>query len=113
MPVSVFAVAGIARPERFFADLRAAGYTLAGQLEFRDHHRFTTDDVVRIVAAARASGAVAVVTTEKDAVRLESLVSQDLPFLAVPLQTAIEPGDALASWLGERLTSVRARARRN
>lgn len=107
-----FAVAGIARPERFFADLRAAGYTLMGQLEFRDHHRFTQADVTRIESAARASGAAAVLTTEKDAVRLESLTLPDLPFLAVPLQTSIEPADALAAWLFERLAAARARAPR-
>lgn len=108
----VLAVAGIARPERFFDDLRAAGFMLAGQLEFRDHHRFTSDDVTRIVAAARASGATAVVTTEKDAVRLEALLPQDLPFLAVPLQTSLEPGDVFAAWLVERLASARAHALR-
>ena len=110
---SVFAVAGIARPERFFDDLRAAGYRLAGQLEFPDHHRFTADDVSRIAAEARASGATAVVTTEKDAVRLEALVPQDLPFLAVPLQTSLEPGDAFAAWLVDRLASARAHAHRS
>ena len=51
----VVAVAGIARPERFFADLRAAGWELAGALAFRDHHRFTPRDVARIVGAARDS----------------------------------------------------------
>lgn len=107
----VFAVAGIARPERFFDDLRAAGYTLAGQLEFRDHHRFTQADVARIEAAARAGGAAAVLTTEKDAVRLESLALPDLPFLAVPLLTTIDPSDAFADWLLERLASARAAAR--
>lgn len=107
----VFAAAGIARPERFFDDLRAAGYAVTGQMAFRDHHRFTADDVSRIVAAAHASGAAAVVTTEKDAVRLESLALTALPFLAVPLQTTIEPADALASWLLERLASARAGAR--
>lgn len=110
MSASVFAVAGIARPERFFNDLRAVGYRIAGQLEFRDHHRFTEADVARITAAARACGAAAVVTTEKDAVRLEPLRLPDLPFLAIPLDTSIEPSDALASWLFERLATARARA---
>ncbi len=34
----VFAVAGIAGPDRFFADLRAAGWEIVGNLTFRDHH---------------------------------------------------------------------------
>src|SRR5439155_24410082 len=67
---NVVAVAGIARPERFFRDLRSAGWNVAATLSFRDHHRFTPSDVDRIGAAARAANAV-VLTTEKDAVRLE------------------------------------------
>ena len=50
----VFAVAGIARPERFFADLTAAGWQVVGTMSFRDHHRFDARDVERI-ARGRAS----------------------------------------------------------
>ena len=53
----VFAVAGIARPERFFADLASAGWRVAGTMAFRDHHMFTDRDVARVAAAARAAGA--------------------------------------------------------
>src|SRR5205814_172285 len=42
---NVVAVAGIARPERFFRDLRSAGWNVAATLSFRDHHRFTPSDV--------------------------------------------------------------------
>ena len=49
----IFAVAGIARPERFFADLASAGWRVAGTLAFRDHHRFDAHDVDRIRDAAR------------------------------------------------------------
>ncbi len=49
----VFAVAGIARPQRLFDDLAAAGWRLGGTLVFRDHHRFTQADVTRIADAAR------------------------------------------------------------
>src|SRR5262249_34400875 len=42
---AIFAVAGIARPERFFSDLATAGWLVAGSLAFRDHHRFTQTDI--------------------------------------------------------------------
>src|SRR5581483_8692821 len=79
----VFAVAGVARPDRFFSDLAAAGWEIAGSLEFGDHHRFTPGDVARIAAMAAAVSAVAIVTTEKDAVRLEAcdLGSLDVAFV--------------------------------
>lgn len=108
---AVFAVAGIARPERFFGDLRSAGFNVAGEMEFRDHHAFRQQDIDRMVAAARACGAAAVVTTEKDVVRLEHLDLTPMPFAAVPLQTRIEPVDAFASWVMSRLEQARARHR--
>lgn len=66
----VFAVAGIAAPARLYDDLRASGCVLAGTMTFRDHHPYSRADVKRIVAAARDAGAAAIVTTEKDYVRL-------------------------------------------
>ena len=49
-------VAGIARPERFFADLASAGWQVAGTMTFRDHHLFTDRDVARAQAAAALGG---------------------------------------------------------
>jgi len=103
----LFAVAGIERPERFFDDLRATGRRVLGTRVFRDHHAFTNADLAAIIAAARAAGATAVVTTEKDAVRLEALVPPGLPFASVPLHTRIEPADGFASWLMARLAAAR------
>ena len=37
----VVAVAGIARPERFFAALRERGFDVVREMVFRDHHWFT------------------------------------------------------------------------
>jgi tetraacyldisaccharide 4'-kinase len=107
----VFAIAGIARPERFFDDLRAAGLRVCGTQAFPDHHQFSRQDIVGIVDAARAHGAAAVVTTEKDAVRLGSLDTSALPFAAVPLAARIEPAEEFGTWVTERL--VRAREGRS
>ena len=70
----VFAVAGIARPERFFADLAAAGWQVAGTMTFRDHHRVHASATSRASPTRRARPRRADrVTTEKDAVRLDGL----------------------------------------
>lgn len=103
----LFAVAGIERPERFFDDLRAAGHRVLGTRVFRDHHVFTATDLAAIVDAARAAGAVAVVTTEKDAVRLEPLTTPGLPLASVALHTRIEPAEAFTTWLLARLAQAR------
>jgi tetraacyldisaccharide 4'-kinase len=101
--VPVFAVAGIARPERFFGDLSAAGWQVAGSLAFQDHHAFGPRDVERIVTEARACGAALLVTTEKDAVRLEGLDVAGMAVRAVPLSVSVEPSAAFRDWLLARV----------
>jgi tetraacyldisaccharide 4'-kinase len=69
-PRSAFLLAGIARPERFAADVESAGAPLVGRRFFPDHHPFTAADLGEVAGEARRLGADAVVTTAKDAVRL-------------------------------------------
>ena len=108
--VPVFAMAGIARPKRFFDDLRETGWRVTGTRAFADHHWFSASDVASVVADAESAGAAAIVTTEKDAVRLETLDLSAKPFACVPLETTIEPPDTFASWLLSRLEAARQRA---
>jgi len=102
----VFLVTGIARPERFEADIAAAGWHIAGTLAFRDHHPFSARDVRRITAAAQAARCAIVLTTEKDAVRLSACELGDLPIAAVPLVVTIEPQDAFREWLLARIQAA-------
>ena len=104
----VFVVTGIARPDRFVADVSAAGWEIAGALDFRDHHLFDARDIRRITEAARSAAAAIVLTTEKDAVRLTACDLGDLPIAAVPLVVGIEPADRFRDWLLARLSSARA-----
>jgi tetraacyldisaccharide 4'-kinase len=105
----VAAVAGIARPDRFRTTLESLGWDVVEWLTFWDHHWYTPGDVRRVDAVARAARADAVVTTEKDAVRLEALLSPDpaqsgtMPWAFVPVEAVIEPRAAFAAWLLERL----------
>jgi tetraacyldisaccharide 4'-kinase len=103
----VFAVAGIARPERFFTALTLAGWKIAGTMAFRDHHVFTDRDVDRAAAAARSAAASIVMTTEKDAVRLAGCDCGGLNIVAVPLAVTVEPEAAFVDWLRTRLQAAR------
>src|SRR5262249_10218516 len=100
----VFVVTGIARPDRFISDVVAAGWEIAGDLTFRDHHRYTPRDLDRIAAAAKSAASPIVLTTEKDAVRLAALDLGELPIASVPLVTGIEPEPRFSDWLAERLS---------
>jgi len=65
------AVAGIARPELFAENAMMAGARVNSTLWFADHHEYTVDDARKILETA---GGAPVVTTAKDAVKLESLL---------------------------------------
>ena len=104
----VFVVAGIARPDRFVADVASAGWDISGVMQFHDHHPFDARDVARIAAEARAKGSAIVLTTEKDAVRLSACDLGDLPIAAVPLDVGVEPADVFRAWLLERLAVARS-----
>lgn len=99
----VYAVAGIARPDRFMTDIAAAGWELAGAMTFRDHYRFSTRDLARIVAAATSARSSIVMTTEKDAVRLAALDLRGLPIASLPLVVGVEPEDRFRHWLLDRI----------
>jgi tetraacyldisaccharide 4'-kinase len=98
----VLAVSGIARPQRFVESLAGAGWRIARSLAFADHHPFTAADMVRIASNARDAGTSVVLTTEKDAVRLESLELTGLRVAAVPLVATIHP-PVFIDWLLARI----------
>jgi tetraacyldisaccharide 4'-kinase len=105
---SVVALAGIARPERFSAALRAGGWQIAREMTFRDHHRYTSDDLNRLAGEVASSGAVGVLTTAKDAERLLPWRPFRFRVAAVPLEVSIEPAVPFRSWLLDRLREARA-----
>ena len=60
------AFCGIAQPGQFFQGLEAASVNIAARVVFPDHYRYSTDDLERIVLAARLARARVLLTTEKD-----------------------------------------------
>ncbi len=65
----VVAFAGIANPKRFFSTLDGLGAVFSERIEFPDHHAFSDAEAASLLATANKHGA-ALVTTEKDIVRL-------------------------------------------
>jgi tetraacyldisaccharide 4'-kinase len=85
------AFAGIARPESFAATLAALGIK-AAVVAFRDHHWYTPEDLRSL--AARAAAADALVTTEKDWVRLRHHRIDGLPVYVVSVALTLTSGAA-------------------
>jgi tetraacyldisaccharide 4'-kinase len=107
-PGAIAAVAGIARPARFRDALVAAGWTVAIETAFGDHHRYTAADVDRIAAGARAAGVAAVLTTEKDAMRLRPFRPLPMAVYAVPLVVDLLPAAEFHVWLSTGLEACRS-----
>jgi tetraacyldisaccharide 4'-kinase len=90
----VLAVAGIAHPDRFAASLREAGWNVVETMAFGDHHRYSGRDVEAIAMKTQSTGAQAIFTTDKDAVRFEMLATP-FPLYRVPLIVEFDPPAAL------------------
>ena len=104
-PVAAFC--GIARPEQFFAGLEAAGLQLAARFSFSDHFTYTPSVLEELLGEARAAGAKALVTTEKDLVRLGKLASsfpKSMPLVTARLTVEIVDQAAAIDWLVDRVT---------
>ena len=84
------AFAGIGRPEKFFATLADLGAELVERRAFADHHRYRAVELAALRQAAEAAGA-ALITTEKDWLRLAEGERQNIALLPVRLVFA-EPG---------------------
>jgi len=109
-PVAAFC--GIARPGQFFDGLEAAGLRLASRVAFRDHHSYTVGDVERLTVAAHAAEATALITTEKDLVRLGRLAAafpESLALKTARLTAEIENESVAIDWLAGRLARGRPR----
>jgi tetraacyldisaccharide 4'-kinase len=105
--VRALVVSAIGAPSAFAAQVRELGVTKCDTLTFRDHHRFTEADIVRIVReAARAD---VVVCTLKDAVKLTPLWPRAaLPLWYVSQRAEVERGEQLLAATLASVMSARA-----
>lgn len=103
------AFCGIGNPEGFAATLRSAG--ISAELEvFPDHHHYTNAEFERLEHQAEALGAVALVTTLKDLVKLPKGWPGGVPVLAVDQRVRVLQGDRELQQLLGRFGDDRARA---
>lgn len=87
------AFCALARPDNFAAMLANAGCGVVDTVIFPDHHRYDDADVTELVRLARSMEASGLVTTEKDAVKLQPAMRARLeaeigPVMVVALDAA-------------------------
>ena len=102
----VYGVCGIGRPERFRHTLSGMAVKLTGFQAFPDHAAYGAATVAEVAARATESGARAVVTTEKDAVKLAPLWSEAIPLWVVRVGLEVSGG---ADWVEGLLASTNRR----
>ena len=91
---------GIARPENFMLQLRAANVEAAAHALYRDHHAYSESDVRELQRLKQSSDAGGFVTTEKDAVNLGPYLSALEPISVVPVRMKLaDPAKAVDSIL--------------
>ncbi|HBB95747.1 MAG TPA: tetraacyldisaccharide 4'-kinase [Blastocatellia bacterium] len=94
----VVAFCGIGNPESFFSLVRGAGYQLKDTSAFRDHYDYKQADMDRVVNQAARKGAEAILTTAKDAVKLNSL-SFALPCYVINIAMKIEDEERFLEYI--------------
>jgi tetraacyldisaccharide 4'-kinase len=93
----VLAFAGIGDPEKFFRTLAEAGIEVRERRMFPDHHPYSEHDAEGLLTAAKAHK-LALVTTEKDHVRLTGGIVRDRlrqQTTALPVTLAFDAADAV------------------
>jgi tetraacyldisaccharide 4'-kinase len=101
---------GIARPQNFLLQLRAAGIDPVAEALFRDHHAYTEKDVRDLLQLRQRSEADGFITTEKDAVNLGAYLAALAPLAVVPVN--MELADA-ANAVDTMLRLIEERRRRS
>jgi tetraacyldisaccharide 4'-kinase len=91
---AVTAFAGIAKPHRFFSTLESLGINPAQRVSFPDHHTYTSRDLENI-------GGEIQITTEKDAVKLESRQAGE--FLHLRISARIPELNRLLDFIAKKL----------
>jgi tetraacyldisaccharide 4'-kinase len=94
----IFAFSGIGNPARFEQALRDAGALLCGVRRFPDHYDYSASDLEGLQTAAVETGARAMITTEKDWVKLQPLAKtsdSELPILRLDVSLRfLDDGEA-------------------
>ena len=88
LPEKAIAFCGIARPDRFFADLKAIGCAPVATHSFPDHHTYSDADITSLLRLREQYSASAFLITEKDAINLRAagLFDRLQPIQVLPLR---------------------------
>lgn len=99
-------ICGIAVPESFENALRALDAEIEVSQSYTDHHRYTDREIERFIRRCARRELDAILTTEKDAVRIPRILHPEVPIYYMRVQIEILAGQASWQRFVERLTEA-------
>jgi tetraacyldisaccharide 4'-kinase len=94
------AFCALGNPESFFEQLRCDGFNLTAAKKFPDHYAYKQKDVDELEEIARLKGAEVLLTTAKDAVKLEGL-KFTLPCFVVEIELVFDDAESFKNLIVE------------
>jgi tetraacyldisaccharide 4'-kinase len=91
----LFAFCGIGNPGAFTSDLRNWGFQVVGRRFFRDHHRYTREDLQAVEREALAARAEGLICTEKDLFNLGNNRPESLDIRYCPISLEVPDSERL------------------
>ena len=91
----LLALSAIGNPQSFIYSLQKSHISLMSQLNFSDHHHYTTQDIQRIEQHCLSIKSEGIVTTAKDAVKLSKLSPFSVPAWIMDIAFQITQGEEL------------------
>lgn len=96
----VIALSGIAAPRGFEMELVRHGSSVLKHHIFADHHRYVEQEIIEIMNGAVEMKADAIITTEKDAVRIPKTQRREVPIYYLRVEIEMFRGeDEFDAWI--------------
>jgi tetraacyldisaccharide 4'-kinase len=99
----VVALAAIGNPTQFLKDLSLAGIDVQDQILYPDHHPYSQQDLDQVLQRSEELKADCILTTEKDAVRLEGLRIKTGQVLVVSIKAKANDPATFLNWVVQKL----------
>ena len=86
----LFAFCGIGEPDSFFKSIKQLDLKLGGKRIFSDHKEYTESVITELSAQIKSSNCTAIITTEKDLVKLPDSFLDEFDTLVIKIEMEFE-----------------------
>ena len=105
--LNVFAFSGLAKNQNFRQTFEVLKCNVVGFLGFSDHHRYSDQDLEKIVNSAKQLDADAFVTTEKDYVKIALGINWPMDLIVIGIKIGFEEDDVFVNFIKSQLRGLK------